>query len=217
MIEKTYGLAKYSPAEFAVGLASRSAERVVESRQLTAADVWDIVVRRRLTIVGLAALVLVLATAYTYTRTPVYEGVARVQIDPNRSTSMGLDDGEKPPTVNPDLDSHVKTEVAIIGSDTVALRVMNALKLYRVPRFAGKYATGAEITDVSELTPSERQHLLATFRDNLDIKVVPNSEVVEIHFRSADPNLSAQESNAIVDEYMKRNFMARASAQAKDS
>src|ERR1700730_4904268 len=71
-------------------------------------------------------------------KTPLYEGVARLQIDPSRSASLGLDESEKAgPT---DVDSRIKTEVAIIESDTVAMQVIKSLELYNTKEFAGKDA-----------------------------------------------------------------------------
>ena len=209
MHEKTQNLVKYTPSELPIDIPGRVHERSLTQQQLTATSLWNILVKRRLTVLGFAAFVFALVAAYTYTRTPVYEAVARLQIDPSHSTSLGLDDGEKRPGPFPDVDNHVKTEVAILQSETVAMRVMNALKLYADPGFAGKHVAKPGITDVSQLTPPERQELLSTFKSSLNIKVEANTEVVEVRFRSPDPILATNIVNSVVDEYMKRNFLAR--------
>src|SRR5262245_36947927 len=73
------------------------------NRQLSIVDIWQVLVRRKVAILTVAAIIFCLAAAYAFLKTPVYEGVARVQIDPSRSGNMGLaDDSEKPPSSDTD-------------------------------------------------------------------------------------------------------------------
>src|SRR5882757_6972551 len=72
---------------------------------LELADLWQLIFRRRILIFGVTAAVFLLALAYVLIKTPLYEGVARLQVDPTRSDNLGLDD--KP--VSTDLDTRVKT------------------------------------------------------------------------------------------------------------
>jgi len=218
MIENKRSLARYNDADVAMdqhrgGLHGQAHVQ----QQLTAADIWRTLVKRKFTILGFTAVVLALSAVYAYTRVPLYEGVARLQIDPSRSTDLGLDDGTKVPGSSTDVDGHVKTEVAIIQSETVATRVMNALRLFSNPHFAGPLAVGTEVTDMAELTPSQRQKMLALFYGSLNVKVVPSTEIVEVRFRSPDPALATEAANSVVDEYMKRNFLARVNGTAQVS
>src|ERR1700722_5038971 len=136
-------------------------ERPIHAQQqLSLVDIWRMIIRRKVVILGFAATVFGVVTAYTFLKTPIYEGIARLQIDPNRSGSLGLDDSEKPSSSSNDFDSRVKTEVAIIQSDTVALQVMKSLGLYANPSFAGKYTVNGSVQDLSQLSPSNREQLL---------------------------------------------------------
>jgi succinoglycan biosynthesis transport protein ExoP len=177
-------------------------------QELSVLDIWQVLVRRRAAILGFAAAIFCVVAAYTFLKTPVYEGVARLQIDPNRSASLGLDDSEKSLS-SVDVDGRVKTEVAIIQSDTVALQVMQAVGLYANPHFAGKDAVKGSLPDLSRLDPSRRQRLLERFNDDLLVKVLPGTQVVEIRFRNSDPLLATDTANSIIDEYMQRNFHVR--------
>jgi polysaccharide biosynthesis transport protein len=176
-------------------------------RPLSLVDLWQMLVRRRLAILSFAAVTFCLMAAAAYLKTPVYEGVVRLQIDPNRSASFGLDDSEKTSAI--DVDSRVKSEVTIIQSSTVALQVMKSLELYANPHFAGRDTVRENIQDLSELSPSQRQRLLARFKDNLTVKVLPSTQVVEISFRSPDPAVATNSANSIIDEYMRRNLHVR--------
>jgi len=182
--------------------------RTPGQQQLSIVDIWQTLVRRKAAIFSFAAAIFCLVAAYTFLKTPVYEGVARLQIDPNRSSSLGLDESEKA-SASVDVDGRVKTEVAIIQSNTVAMQVMKSLGLYANPHFAGKDAVNGNIQDLSRLNSSQRQRLLERFNSNLIVKLLPSTQVVEIRFRSSDPVLATDTANSIIDEYMQRNFQVR--------
>jgi capsular exopolysaccharide synthesis family protein len=203
MRKNQHSLAKIPPSPLALHLPPTVEPRLPAARALELGDLWQLIVRRRLPIFGVTAAVFLLALGYALLKTPAYEGVARLQVDPTRSDNLGLDD--KP--VSTDLDTRVKTEVAILQSNTVALQVMQALRLFSNPQFAG--AEAKPHSDISQLSAAERQLLLDRFTDNLIVKVLPNTQVVEIRFRSPDPALATTVANCLIDQYMQRNFRTR--------
>src|ERR1700728_5191484 len=94
MIDRHQSIVRTSRPELSVG--SRSMERrVVGHQQLSIVDVWRTLVKRKGSILVFAALVFGLAAAYTFLKTPLYEGVARLQIDPSRPARLGLDESDK--------------------------------------------------------------------------------------------------------------------------
>jgi succinoglycan biosynthesis transport protein ExoP len=166
-------------------------------------------------IVGFTVLSVCAMAIYAFVKTPVYEGVARLQIDPMRSSSLGLDDPDK--SVSPDVDGRLKTEVEIIRSSTVATHVMDSLGLYGNPHFAGPDLVGADVKNLSRLPPSVRRRLLDRFGSSLTVSVVPNTQIVEIRFRNSDAALAADTANSIIEEYVQRNFQARIDGTAQVS
>ena len=181
--------------------------RALAPQQLSVAEVWSMFVRRKVAILACTAIIFALVAAYTYLKTPLYEGVARLQIDPSLSASLGLDGSDKASPV--DADSRLKTEVSIIQSNTVAMHVLKSLELYRNPHFADAEMIEANVKDLTNLTPAQRQTLLDKFYDSLTVKVLPSTQVVEIRFRSIDRAIANGAPNAIIDEYIQRNFEAR--------
>src|SRR5580704_12925121 len=168
-VENNQALVKYPHAEASLRLPAAFEHRSVAPQQLSIADIYRTVARRKGLILSFTLFVLVAVTAYVFLKTPKYEGVARLQIDPNRSTSLGLvDDRDK--VSSTDVDGRIKTEVAIIQSDSVALQVMKALHLYADKNFAGIDTVLRPINDLSELTPSQRRKLLERFKDDLTVK-----------------------------------------------
>src|SRR5580704_9450761 len=209
MIDNQNHIIRTGPGQMSVGQFGQSSieRRVVGHQQLSIVEVWNTLTKRKFSITIFALLVFAGAAAYTFLKTPQYEGVARLQIDPSRSSSLGLDESEK--SAPTDIDSRVKTEVAIIESDTVAMQVIKSLELHSKKAFAGKDAIVGDIRDTDQLTATQRRRLLDRFNANLIVKVIPNTQVVEIRFRSSDPVLATATANSIIDEYMQRNFHTR--------
>ena len=210
-------LARYVRSELSTGWPSAQNEPRAMAQQLSFADIMRTIARRKAPILCFAALIFSAAVAYTFLKTPLYEAIARVQIDPTRSTNLGLNDSDKSTSQSTDTDSHVGTEVAIIESETVARQVMESLRLNANSAFAGKDVTGADVISLSQLGPSQRQRLFTRFDNDLTVKVVPNTQVVEIRFRSTDPALAKDTANSVIDEYMNRNFRARVNGTAQIS
>ena len=212
MTDKQQSIIRTSRAQLPVPAAPME-RRTVAPQQLSIADLWRSLTKRKFTILGFALVVFAAVAAYTFLKTPVYEGVARLQIDPSRSSNFGLDESEKSGPV--DVDSRVKTEVAIIQSNTVAMQVIDSQKLYAAPQFAGSYAPAGDVKNFAQLTPIVRRKLLDKFDDNLIVKVIPSTQVVEIRFRNTDPVLASGTANSIIDEYMQRNFHTRVDGTAQ--
>jgi succinoglycan biosynthesis transport protein ExoP len=215
-VENQQGLIKYPYAEAVLSSPTAIEHRAIAPQQLSVADICRTVARRKALILGFTAFVLCAVLAYIFLKTPMYEGVARVQIDPTRSTSLGLQD-DKDRMASTDVDGRIKTEVSIIQSETVALQVLKSLHLYADPSFAGKDTVRTPINDLSELTPQQRRKLLERFKDDLTVKTVPATQIVEISFRSSDPAQATNAANSIIDEYLQRNLDTRVHGTAQVS
>ena len=138
-MDNNQALIKVPRSEAALRLPAAIEHRSIAPQQLSVADIYRTVVKRRALILSFTLFVLAAATAYVFLKTPRYEGVARLQIDPNRSTNLGLQD-DRDKATSTDVDGRIKTEVAIIQSDSVALQVMKSLHLYADKNFAGSDA-----------------------------------------------------------------------------
>jgi len=213
MFENDQSLMRYAHSSVPAGNFAAIGPR--PQTQLSLADVRRTLGKRWILILGFTVLSVCTMATYAFMKTPVYEGIARLQIDPMRSSSLGLDDPDK--SVSPDVDGRLKTEVEIIRSSTVATQVMDSLGLYANPHFAGPDAVGADVKNLSRLSPSARRRLLDRFGSSLTVSVVPNTQIVEIRFRNPDPVLAADTANAIIEEYIQRNFQARIDATAQVS
>jgi polysaccharide biosynthesis transport protein len=165
--------------------------------------------KRKIIILCATVVVFCAVAVHTMRMTPVYESVVRLQIDPSRSSNLGLDDLISQKLGSGDSSGHLQTEVRLIQSDTVAMRVISSLKLAKNPAFGGKSAASATVTDPTAMRAGDRQGLLHAFRGSLAVQILPNTQLVEVRYRSTDPQLATDIANAVADQYMQRNFQTR--------
>ena len=95
------------------------------------------------------------------------------------------------------LPGYMATQIDIISSKNVALRVVDALRLASVP------AVIQQFQEANEGRGSVRDWLADLLLRKLDIVPSRESSVVEISFKGADPAFAAAVANAFADEYQK--------------
>ena len=184
--------------------------------ELSLNSIGRTIFKRKLIILCVTAIVFSVVAVHTLSMTPVYESTVRLQIDPTRSSNLGLDD-----VINERLGSsetsRLQTEVRLIESDTVAMRVINALGLAKQPAFAGKSAAATTVSDPLAMSARDRQRLLRVFKGSLKVQILPGTQLVEVRFHSTDPKLATDTANAVAEQYMQRNFQTRYEGAAQVS
>src|SRR5208282_4946249 len=170
------------------------------------ATMWQTITKRKWIILLTTVVVFGLVAWNTMRTKPVYESVVKLQIDPSRASNLGVEDVVNEKMGSDDSDSRMATEVKLIQSDSVAIRVINALQLAKRPEFAGKSALTATVTDPLEMSPAERTRMIGTFEGALTVRVLAGTQLVELRYRSTDPKLATELANATAEQYMQRNF-----------
>jgi capsular exopolysaccharide synthesis family protein len=187
-------------------MASSGMPEMPGSEELSLDEIWRTIFKRKLAVVCFTVAAFTLAVLYTFLKTPVYESVARLQIDPTRS-SAGLDDLLKEKLGSGDSSSELVTEVKILQSNGLAAQTVKALSLAKNADFAGKkFAASVTTLDPLEMTPDKRDALIGNFHAGLSVQAIPNSQMVVLSFRSRNPQLATDIVNSLIDAYMERNF-----------
>ena len=180
--------------------------------------------RRAWLIVLVTALAGLAAVGVALMLTNQYEAVATIQIDPRKKTIVMLD------AVLPDIAGDtptIESQVEILKSKVIALKVIDALGLREDPELGGTVAvseaaagaakearrsldvaeaarrvSGPDAADIGSDRP-ERDIVAAEFASRLKTLRVRNSLVVEIFFRSRDPVKAARIANTIAEVYIR--------------
>ena len=182
------------PAEAVTGVAEQG-----QWRSLT--DIWRVLNKRRLTILIVTIFSVAAAAWYAFRTQPVYDSVSRVQVKPNELSSAGPEAYFEDPT------SQLETEMLILQSDTVLFQTAQSLDLIRLVRSGNK--NGGAGSTSSEISPQERRALIGIVGGGLSIKIVPNTQILEIHYRGPDPKLATAIVNQLVDTYSDEELRAK--------
>jgi succinoglycan biosynthesis transport protein ExoP len=180
-----------------------------------------VLIRRKWIVISSLVLIFGVVAISTLRTTPIYDAVGSIAINKMDPVVLNLKDSANSgsdyydPT---DLD----TEVRILKSDLLALQVIRQLNLDRQPGFAvGSKPVSASLeltTDTLQPDSENISAVLANFKGNLQVALVPNTRIIEIHYRSPDKNLAARVVNALASTYVEQNFKTRfeSTMQASD-
>jgi succinoglycan biosynthesis transport protein ExoP len=180
---------------------------VSEHSVLTPGDFRKILIKRKWIIIIGVVLGLAIAIYHIATTIPQFEAVARVHIDLSRTANIGIEDLiQQQLSGGGDSSDKLQTEIQIMQSETVKMEVVNSEDLYRKPPFSNIFKSDPYKGD---LTPAQRAGLLNLFSASTKVLVVPNTEMVEIHFRNQNPAVAKDVANSIVDAYLDRDLRSR--------
>ena len=99
--------------------------------------------------------------------------------------------------------AYMATQVDVIKSDRVALRVVRNLKLAESPQFRQQWQ---EATDGQG---SFEQWLIEAFQRNLDVLPSRESSVITVGYRARDPRIAAALANAFAQAYIETSLELR--------
>jgi succinoglycan biosynthesis transport protein ExoP len=161
---------------------------------------------RRKVILATLAVTVLLALAFSLVQQKTFKATASVLlnykgVDPLTGLTMP---GQL-------LPGYMATQIDIISSKNVALRVVDALKL------ASSQAVLAQFNATTDGRGSVRDWLAELLLRKLDIVPSRESSVVEISFRGADPAFVSAVANAFADEYQKVTVQLKAEPMKKAS
>jgi len=151
-----------------------------------------ILLARSKLILGVLAAAVVLTLAVNLFQPSTYKATASVLLN-----YKGVDPLTGVTTPGQLLPGYMATQIDIIGSKHVALRVVDNLKLATVPAVRRQFQSAAGgHGDI-------RDWLADALRRKLDILPSRESSVVDIGFSGADPQFAAVVANAFAEEYQR--------------
>ncbi|PYX69552.1 MAG: hypothetical protein DMG78_21660 [Acidobacteria bacterium] len=175
--------------------------------------------RKWIVIICLVTIFSVVAIA-TLKTTPVYEAGGTIAIN-KPDTTLNFQNSA---TFSLDYfdPTELDTEVKILQSDLLAMQVIRELNLDRRPEIAGQAppipSPSLDLTDPLQIDPGRASSMIGGFKGNLRVTLSPNTRIIEVHYRSADPQMAANVVNTLMQTYVENNFKARfeSTMQASD-
>ncbi len=182
---------------------------------------WHILTKRKWAVFTTFLILTTLTTIATLRSTPIYEAVGRVAIFRENSDSLGLKEGGAMGMADSDDYDYtvaLETQVNVLKSDQLALKVARAMKLDRNPKYNPRAAlsAGAAGQDVAQDSQMDGG-LIGLIKGGMRVQVLPRTRVVEIRYESPDPKLAAQVVNSVIETFKEENFRAKYDATVQTS
>ena len=180
------------------------------SAAISLSDVLHGVLRRKLFVVGTTALALAGSLAFVTLAKPQYTSEAQVIVE-NMATPYDRAQGPDELRAEPLDDRTILSQVSILNSQDLALRVVELLRLQDRAEFKGMkdgrvgtlklilIALGFS-DDPRKMTPEERA--LVRYYDGLTVYQVPESSVIALKFSGTDAATAAELLNTLTSQYV---------------
>jgi polysaccharide biosynthesis transport protein len=173
-------------------------------------------------IVGPVAICEILAVILTLNTKPIYDATATIRLEDssNGSQNFGLGLSQQLGGDSGGPNTAQKTEAAILQSDSLALAVIQRLKLDSQPPFITGQGKNRKLNSEKGLplenAPFTRTHLLKIFKSNLFVDLVSETSLIKVTYQSHDPKQAAQIANALIDcykiQYLQTHYEATSEA-----
>jgi succinoglycan biosynthesis transport protein ExoP len=185
---------------------------------LTLRDLLHVLARRRRVMYLTLAAGMTIAVLACLLIPRRYQAFGVVELQKPSTSGLNLDtltttatDTETADSVSVNIE--LQTEVSILQSDALALRVIQALHLERNPDFLPRHtpisgltrlfsARSSDTADDPNATledsPSRRQELISVFSKNLNVRTVAGTRLIRIAYSNPDRYVAAEVVNAMI-------------------
>lgn len=174
---------------------------------------WQILRKRRATVLAVTVLATILVAIYSFKTRPVYRATARVEVEAETPSLQSLTEMDR--VFSEANTAFLQTQVDIIKSDALALTTVQALRLDQNPDFTDLRAAADSAR--SQDFVADQGRLLRDFQKQLNVELMRDSRVIEVSFESNDRTLAATVANSLVKNYVESNFRKKYDATRQAS
>lgn len=155
---------------------------------------WHVILKWKWTATIFFTLAVAAATIYSLLATPVFTASGSIWIEDNPNI-LPFEDVQSF-SAGTNLQSHAQ----LLKSRTLATDVIEKMRLYENPDFAGKPKEGADAVDQAD--PVSREVLVRHFLANISVSFVELTQLIDVSFSNRSPKLAADILNALFDGYI---------------
>jgi polysaccharide biosynthesis transport protein len=174
---------------------------------------WRILRKRRWAALATLTIVFALSAVATLRTIQLYQATSKIAIFSENPNVLGFKDvGDSSPDF--DYEATLETQSAILRSDALAMKVIEAMHLDQDPRFTGIGQVSAPSENGIRLSsmqpdPAKIDGLLGTFRGGLSVQLIPDSRLIQISYTHPNPRLATEIVNALVRTFIEENFKTK--------
>ena len=166
-------------------------------------------IRRNLWLaLAIIAACVALAIVATMLDTPRFSATSTVQINDTSDEVLGAEfETQIAPPSDWDTDRFLNTQLDVMRSRALAVRVADALDLANDERFFAAMEVPPGQADIPET--ERRSWAISLLQGNLDADLRRSTRIGIITFTSTDPEISARIANAFAEEFIQQNLQRR--------
>ncbi len=198
-------------------IRSKPVSAAPETKELSLADLWLIIRKRRVLLVSIALGSAILAGTAGLVRGKRYTASGEVQVQPGSASELKQSISAALGAGMGTLDVVMESDIRVLESDKLLLAVAEKLKLTDDPVFlGGNSSTTSKSSFLGHKTlpmlhesldnPQVRNAILGRLRGGLAVSRVPRTQMITISYTSSSPQLSAEIVNALENEFIENNF-----------
>src|SRR6195256_2679342 len=190
---------------------------VLPSQESALREYLRVLIKRKWIVIASAVGIFAAVAIASLRQTPVFDAVGRIAI--NKADSNLVTFKDSVPVMDYYDPTDLDTETRILQSDILALQVIRQLNLDKRPEYGGQSAPQPNlVADPLQNDSKRTTALLGGFKGNLKVSLIPNTRIIEIHYRSTDPTLAASVVNTLAATYVEQNFKTKfeSTMQASD-
>jgi succinoglycan biosynthesis transport protein ExoP len=208
------------------GLAAAERGEAIRQETLSFRDLINFIRRNARLIAVSTAVGLLLGIIYIARTPSSYEAYARLVIDPEQSRILSQDANTGTVIIEA---AEIASQVEIVKSEAIADDVIRQLGLLNDPEIvnssslfgafkqnlasAADFVFGGSNSDASPQAEEERmRRTMEGFLSRVSVRRVGQSYVLEIGYRSGDPEKAARTANALAEAYIRNGMNDRAAA-----
>jgi polysaccharide biosynthesis transport protein len=167
----------------------------------TLSEAWVTIRSRKKLIIAVAALGAIYGFYEGATQPRLYSAGGTIEIRSGSSNEYRIGGASQAG------ESRLPTEVAILKSDSLLLSVARDRNLANDPAFLGPVGRYQNVDD-----PVVRQRVVGALQRDIQVGVIPKTDIVGIRCTTGKAQLSADIVNQLVQDYIAHSFQSRADA-----
>ncbi len=209
------GMVATDPRLQALSTLVHAGEQEPEEQGFDFRTYWNVIHKRRWTVVGAFAIIMLTGIIATFLTTPIYRATAVIQIE-RQSLQVVNIPGVEPIDAPYDREFY-ETQFQLLTSRTMAEKIAGELDpsnpVFDVMGAPSLWQKAMELVmgEAPPMEPAEeavykRRRLVGLIRGGLEVDPIRNSRLVRIRFYSPDAPLSASIANSIAKGFMDANM-----------
>jgi polysaccharide biosynthesis transport protein len=176
----------------------------IPSRDSAVGEYIRVLAKRKWVILACLGTIFAVVAIASLKMTPIYEASGSIAINKPDSTLNFKDSA----TFSLDYydPTELDTEVKILQSDLLALQVITELNLDHSSSSNAPPSSSLDLTpDPMQVDSAHISSLVGGFKGSLRVALAPNTRIIEVYYRSADPQTAASVVNTLMQTYMESN------------